>query len=133
MGADDLHRSVIGSRVPAQLGIVLGEEVLVEIEPRIFGAGEHGGGHHGHDAQQQVEGGGDVGAGLGIGQNLHGPRQQVVLNIEGLHRAFERERVRPFAAAQQQGEGNGLSIRIRKLLVRSVWEQQLPPVAGQLR
>ena len=133
MGADYLHRRVVSPRVPAQLGIVLGEEVFVEIEPWIFGAGEHGGGHYGHDAQQQVEGGGDVRAGLGIGQNLHGPRQQVVLDIEGLHRAFKRERVRPFAAAQQQGEGNGLGIRIRELRVRSVREQQLPPVAGQLR
>ena len=45
LGANHLHRRVVGSCVLAQLGIVGVQEVLVEVEPGILGARKRGGRH----------------------------------------------------------------------------------------
>ena len=42
LGADDLHRGVVSPGFLAQIGIVGGEKIFVEVEPRILGANEGG-------------------------------------------------------------------------------------------
>ena len=54
LGAHDLDRRIVGTGVFAQVGIVNGKKVFVEVEPRVFGAGECGGRHDCDHAQQQV-------------------------------------------------------------------------------
>ena len=82
---------------------------------------------------KRSRGRGDVGAGGGVGEHLQRPRQQVVLDGERGLGAGEREGARDaFAAAQQQGKGDGLGVGVGKLVVGSVGEQELPPVARQL-
>ena len=44
---------------------------------------------------------------------------------------LERERVGPFAAAEEQGEGGGLGVGVGELFVRSLGEKQVPPVLGE--
>ena len=121
--ADDLDRGVVGAGILAQFGIVGGQKVFVEVEPRVLRSGERGGLHDGDDAQQQVERRGHVRAGFAIGQNSQGARQQAVLCSERVMGAVERERVGPLAAAQQQGEGDRLGVGVGELRVRGVGEQ----------
>ena len=73
LGANHLHRRVVGSCILAQLGIVGCQEVLVEVEPGILGARKRGGRHDADYTQQQIEGGGELGSRLGIGQYLQRP------------------------------------------------------------
>ena len=66
-----------------------------------------------------------------VGEHLQGAGQQAVLGGEGGLRALQGERLRTFAAAEQQGEGDGLRVGVRELPVRRLREQQFPPVGGQ--
>ena len=130
--AHDLDRRIVGTGVFAQVGIVDGKKVFVEVEPRVFGAGKCGGRHDRNDSQKKIKRSGDVGAGVGVGQNLQRTRQEIVLHGQRLLGATERERVSPFAAAQQQGEEDGLGVGVCELFVRCVREKKLPPVLRQL-
>ena len=134
LGAYHLDRSVVDAGVLTQLGIINGQEILVEIEPGVIaGSRQRGGRHHRDDAQQQIEGRGDVGAGIGVRQNLQGARQQVVLGGERSLGAFERKRIGGvFAATQQQRKGHGLGVGVGKLIVGCVGKEELPPVPRQL-
>ena len=65
--AHDLDRCIVGTGVFAQVGIIDGKKVFVEVEPRVFGAGKCGGRHDRNDSQKKIKRGGDVGASVGIG------------------------------------------------------------------
>ena len=130
--AHHLHRRVVRPRVLAQLRVVGGEEVFVEVQPRIARPGQQDGRHHGHHPQQQIERSGHLRARPGVGQHLQGAGQQVVLCGQRGHRTVEGERVGSLATPQQQGEGHGLGVGVGELRVRRVREQKLPPVSGKL-
>ena len=132
LGADDLDRGVVDAGVLAQLGIVGGEEIFVEVEPGVSWSCEQGTRHDGDDPQQQVERSGDFRARSGIGQDLQGAGQQTVLRGESGLGTVEGERIGSLATAQQQGERDGLGIGIGELIVRCVREEKMPPVRRQL-
>ena len=69
---------------------------------------------------------------LGSRQNLQCPRQQVVLCVKCLYRAFEREWVSPFTTPQQQRKSDRLAVGVGKLLVCGIRKKQLPPVPRKL-
>ena len=128
---DHLQGRVVGAGVLAQLRVVGGQEVLVKVQPRVLRPQEKAARHHGDDAQQQVQGSRHVGVRLGVRQHLQRPGQQAVLGGQGLLGACQRQRLRPLAAAQQQGEGDGLRVGVRELPVGCLREQQVPPVLRQ--
>ena len=99
MGADDLYWGVVSSGFLAQVGIVGGEKIFVEVKPGILGTSERGWRYDRDHAQEQIEGSGYIGICVGIRQYLQCPRQQVVLDGEGSFGTIESERIGPFAAA----------------------------------
>ena len=131
LGADHRERRVVDARILAQPGIVGGEEILVEMKPRVARPGERRRRDHGGHAQQEAEGRRQVGAHLPVGQDLQGAGEQIVPRRQRRLGAVKRERVRPLAAAQKQGERHRLSVGVGELRVRGVREQQLPPIRGQ--
>jgi hypothetical protein len=55
-----------------------------------------------------------------------------MLDAELGHGIVDRQRIGPLTAPQQQRKRDRLRIRIGKLLVRGIGEEQLSPIAGQV-
>ena len=120
LSAHDSDGSVVNPGVLAQLGVVGGKEVLVEIQPGIFGTGQRGGRDDGDYPQEQTERSGHLGPGAWVSEHLERAGEEGVLRGEGRLGAVECQRVGSVAAAQQEGERDGLGVGVGELFVRGV-------------
>ncbi len=98
-----LDRCVIGAGVLAQHRVVLGQEILVEMQPGIAPAAAHGAGGHGIDYPlQQTQRGAQVFLDQRIGEHLEGAREQGVGVGQRSHRLVEQQGVAAVGSGQQQ-------------------------------
>ena len=143
LGLHHLPRRVVDAPVAAHLGVVLGEEVLVEVEPGVRGVRgpvlherplplEDARVDAGDDPVQQVDRRAQGGTRPGVAEHAQRLRQQGVAGAQRRDGIVGGQVVGAGEPGQQQRVGERLGVGVGELGVAGVGEEDAAPVGGQV-